>query len=468
LEANLARDAVTGASQRIKLLSGLWFSEALLPTGWARGVRVQLKDGRFEAVEAGIEAAADDERHGPAFPGLANVHSHAFQRGMAGLAETAGPNDDDFWSWRETMYRFVLRLSPGEIESIAALAFAEMAEAGFTTVGEFHYLHHQPDGTPYDNPAELAERIAAAAGTAGIGLTLLPVFYAHGNFGDAPASPRQARFLNSVDGFARLVEGCRSAVAGLDGAVVGVAPHSLRAASPDEVRAVAAMAPHGPVHIHAAEQTREVEDCLARLGARPVEFLLDELGAGQRWCLIHATHLAPSEIKWLAASGAVAGLCPVTESNLGDGVFPAHDYLEIGGRFGVGTDSNILISAADELKSIEYIQRLTRRARNVLAPKGGSTGRRLFDATLAGGAQALGLGSRGIAPGLPADFVTLDTTHPSLALASGDGLLDAWIFAGARIDGVWRAGRQIVSKGKHRARRSIQARYAGALARLAA
>lgn len=431
-------------------------------------MRVSLEGARFGAVETGVEAAPGDECHGPAFPGLANLHSHAFQRGMAGLAETAGPNDDDFWSWRETMYRFVLRLSPDEMEAIAALAFAEMAEAGFTTVGEFHYLHHQPDGTPYDNPAELAERIAAASETAGIGLTLLPVFYAHGNFGGAAASPRQARFLSSVDGFARLLDACRAAVSGLEGAVVGVAPHSLRAASADEVRTVAAMAPHGPVHIHAAEQTREVEDCIAQLGARPVEFILDELGADQRWCLIHATHLVESEVKWLAASGAVAGLCPVTESNLGDGIFPAHDYLEIGGRFGIGTDSNVLISAADELKSIEYIQRLARRARNVLAPKGGSTGRRLFDGALSGGAQALGLGPRGIAPGLPADFVTLDAVHPSLALANGDGVLDAWIFAGARIDGVWRGGRQIVAKGRHRARRSIQARYARVLARLAA
>jgi formiminoglutamate deiminase len=431
-------------------------------------VRAELDGARFGAIEAGAEAAPGDRLHGPAFPGLANVHSHAFQRGMAGLAETAGPDGDDFWSWRETMYRFVLRLAPEDMEAIAALAFAEMAEAGFTTVGEFHYLHHQPDGTPYANPAELAERIAAAAASAGIGLTLLPVFYAHGSFGDAVASPRQARFLNSLDGFARLLEGCRVAVGRLDGAVVGVAPHSLRAASPLEVRAVAAMAPQGPVHIHAAEQTREVEDCLARLGARPVEFILDELGADQRWCLIHATHLAETEVQWLAASGAVAGLCPVTESNLGDGVFPARDYLEIGGRFGIGTDSNILISAADELKSIEYIQRLTRRARNVLAPAGGSTGRRLFDAALAGGAQALGLGRRGIAAGLPADFVTLDAGHPSLALASGDGLLDAWIFAGAGIDGVWRAGRQIVAKGRHHARRAMRTRYARVLARLAA
>jgi len=444
-------------------MTGLYFAHALLPHGWADDVRVTMAGGRIVSVESVAVAEPGDERHAVAIPGLANLHSHAFQRGMAGLAETAGPNDDDFWSWRETMYRFVLGLDPDQIEAIAAYAFAEMLEGGFTTVGEFHYLHHQPDGAAYANRAELAERIAAATASAGIGLTLLPVFYAHGNFGDAPPSPRQARFLNDLDGFAALLSGCRAAVSGLDAAIVGVAPHSLRAASKDEVRAVAAMAPGGPVHIHAAEQVKEVEDCEAATGLRPVEFLLDRVGLDARWCLIHATHLTAAETRRLAASGAVAGLCPVTESNLGDGIFPAEDYLGAGGRFGIGTDSNILISAAGELKAIEYIQRLKRRARNVLAPKGGSTGRRLFDGALAGGAQALGLGAAGIAPGARADIVTLQADHPSLALAKGDGLLDAWIFAGAKIDRVWRAGREVVSGGVHRDRAALQARYRKAL-----
>lgn len=449
---------------------GLFFESALLPTGWAQNVRVTLADGRFASVEPGAAPAPRDARHAVAFPGLANLHSHAFQRGMAALAETAGPpniaGDDDFWSWRETMYRFVLTLDPDQIEAIAAYAFAEMLEGGFTAVGEFHYLHHQPDGAPYANRAELGERIAAAASASGIGLTLLPVFYAHGNFGDAPPSPRQARFLNDLDGFSALLDGCRKAVAGLDGAVVGVAPHSLRAASAAEVRAVTAMT-DGPVHIHAAEQVKEVEDCEAATGLRPVEFLLQKIGIDARWCLIHATHLTAGETRNLAQSGAVAGLCPVTESNLGDGIFPSADYLKAGGRFGIGTDSNILISAADELKAIEYIQRLKYRARNVLAPKGGSTGHRLFDGALAGGAQALGLGAVGIAPGVKADIVTLQADHPSLALAKGDTLLDAWIFAGARIDGVWRHGIQLVSGGVHRDRPAIEARYRKALAALA-
>lgn len=444
-------------------MTGLFFTRALLPGGWAGDVRVTVEGGRFAAVQPCAAPQPADERHAIAFPGLANLHSHAFQRGMAALAETAGPNDDDFWSWRETMYRFVLTLDPDQIEAIAAFAFAEMLEGGFTTVGEFHYLHHQPDGAPYADRAELAARIAAAAGAAGIGLTLLPVFYAHGNFGGAPPSPRQARFLNDLDGFAALLEGCRAAVSPLPDAVVGVAPHSLRAASADEVRAVAAMGQGGPVHIHAAEQVKEVADCEAATGLRPVDFLLQQIGIDARWCLIHATHLTAGETKRLAASGAAAGLCPVTESNLGDGVFPTRDYLTVGGAFGIGTDSNILISAADELKALEYIQRLKYRARNVLAPKGGSTGRRLFDAALAGGAQALGLGPAGIAPGARADLVTLQADHPSLALAKDDAALDAWIFAGAKIDRVWRAGREVVTAGRHHARKTLEARYRKAL-----
>ncbi len=444
----------------------LWFSSALLPGGWAADVRVTLAGARISTVETGVSPTAQDKRFGPAFPGLANVHSHAFQRGMAGLAETAGANDDDFWSWREAMYRFVLTLDPDQIEAISAFAFMEMAEAGFTTVGEFHYLHHHPDGTPYDNPAELAERIAAASAATGLGLTLLPVFYAHGNFGGVAASPRQARFLNTLDSYARIVERCVGMADSLPHARTGVAPHSLRAASLDEVMAVARLVKDGPVHIHAAEQVKEVADCLAHFGARPVEVLLDRAGLDARWCLIHATHLNEGEVNRLAASGAVAGLCPVTESNLGDGIFPTRRYLSQGGRLGIGTDSNILVSAADELKQLEYIQRLSHRARNVLAPKGGSTGRRLFDAALTGGEQALGLEPRRIAEGSLADIVVLDADHPSLALMQGDGLLDGWIFAGASIHAVWRAGEQIVENRHHVARDAITARYRKALAQM--
>lgn len=451
--------------------AGLWFAQALLEDGWARDVRLVLDGARIAAVETGVAARPGDERGGVAVPGLANVHSHAFQRGMAGLAERRGPAGDDFWTWREVMYRFLAGLTPEAVEAIAALAYAEMLEAGFTRVGEFHYLHHGPDGRAYANPAELAERIAAAAGATGVGLTLLPVFYAHATFGGAPPAPGQRRFISDLDGFARLLDGARAAVAGLEGAVVGVAPHSLRAVTPDELAAVVAMAPRAPVHIHAAEQVREVEDCVAWSGRRPVEWLLDAAGADGRWCLVHATHMTAAETRALALSGAVAGLCPVTEGNLGDGVFPALDYLADGGRFAIGTDSNIRIDAAEELRMLEYGQRLSRRSRNLLAPgEGAATGAYLWRSALAGGAKALGVPAGGLRAGGPADIVGLSGEHPAFVARAGEAVLDSLVFAAGAgaIDAVWAGGRKQVSGGRHHAREAIAARYARALAELLA
>ncbi|RVU21024.1 formimidoylglutamate deiminase [Methylobacterium oryzihabitans] len=448
----------------------LWFRSALLPGGWARDVRLTVEAGRIAAVAAGVAPEAADERHGIAVPGLSNLHSHAFQRGMAGLAETRGPERDTFWTWREVMYRFLDRLTPEDNEAVAAMAYAEMLEAGFTRVGEFHYLHNDRDGTPYAEPAEMAFRIAAAAQATGIALTLLPVFYAHGGFGPRPAVHGQRRFLGSRDGFARLVEGGRRAVAVLDGAVVGIAPHSLRAATLDDIAAILPLAAGGPVHIHAAEQVLEVEECVAALGTRPVETLLDGAPVDSRWCLIHATHLTPDETRRLAQSGAVAGLCPVTEGNLGDGIFPLEAYAEAGGRFGIGTDSNVLIGAADELRMMEYAQRLSLRRRNVLTgPASPSTGRALFDAALAGGAQALGVPA-GLEAGAAADLVALDPDHPALVERDGDALLDGWIFAArsSPVLAVWRAGRPVVAGGRHVDHAGITARYRATLARLLA
>ncbi|MDE2352477.1 MAG: formimidoylglutamate deiminase, partial [Alphaproteobacteria bacterium] len=279
----------------------LWFGSALLPEGWADNVRLTLADGKILRAEAGVVAAASEERHAVVLPGLADVHSHAFQRGMAGLAERRGPEGDNFWTWREVMYRFLDRLTPEDVEAIAAEAYAEMLETGFTRVGEFHYLHHAPDGAPYANRAEMAERIAAAAVQTGIGLTLLPVFYAHANFGGLPPAPGQRRFISNIDGFAALMDDSRRATATLDNARLGVAPHSLRAVTPDELHAIIAMVEGGPIHIHAAEQTKEVEDCLAWSGARPVAWLLDHAAVDLRWCLVHATHLTAAEVGRLAA-----------------------------------------------------------------------------------------------------------------------------------------------------------------------
>ena len=448
----------------------LFFDTALLPEGWAQGVRIETHDGLIRAVEREADPRPDDERHRIALPGLSNLHSHAFQRGMAGLAEVRGASQDSFWTWREIMYRFVDRMTPDDARSIAAMAYVEMLESGFTRVGEFHYLHHDLDGAPYADRAEMSAAIAAAAVDSGIALTLLPVFYAHGGFGAAPPGHGQRRFLHDLDGFARLLDGARGALAGLDDAVVGVAPHSLRAASPAELGAVAGMAKDAPIHIHIAEQLREVEDCIAWSGQRPVEWLMDHAPVDDRWCLVHATHVTAREMQRIAASGATLGLCPITEANLGDGLFPADSFIDLGGRYGIGSDSNVLIDATEELRLLEYGQRLSRRSRNVLA--GGasrSTGEALYRAALAGGGTACGAAA-GIAPGLPADLVSLDADHPSLIGRNASALLDGLIFSAGRaaIDGVWRRGARLVSGGRHRQRDAIVLRYRAALAGLLA
>ncbi|WP_348527258.1 formimidoylglutamate deiminase, partial [Mesorhizobium sp.] len=394
-------------------MTAIFAERALLPGGWQGNVRIAFEGGRISTVEIGAVARAGEERHAIVLPGMPNLHSHAFQRGMAGLAELRGPSADSFWSWREVMYRFALSMTPDQVEAVAAQLYVEMLEAGFSRVGEFHYLHHDRDGQPYANVAEMAERIAAAAGKSGIGLTLLPVFYAHSAFGGAAPNEGQRRFINDVERFGRLLEKAREAVRPLEQAVVGVAPHSLRAATPDELNSVAAMSPNSPIHIHVAEQVKEVEDCVAWSGKRPVEFLLANAKVDARWCLIHATHMTEAETIAMARTGSIAGLCPITEANLGDGTFAAPLFVEHGGRFGVGSDSNVLIGLPDELMQLEYSQRLAHRARNVLARPGGSNGRALFDAALDGGSQALGAGPSQIAAGGAADLVSLDAGHPS-------------------------------------------------------
>lgn len=451
-------------------MSKLHFSHALLPEGWAEDVLVAI-DGRGDIADVSPQAAPDGAAtriDGVALPGLPNLHSHAFQRGMAGLAERRGAEADSFWTWREVMYRFLDRLTPEDVEAIAAEAYVEMLEGGFTAVAEFHYLHHDIGGAPYADPAELAGRIAAAAAEAGIGLTLLPVFYARGGFGGAPLAGGQRRFGSDPDGFAELVEASRAHLAGLADAALGIAPHSLRAATPDDLAAVLAAAPPGPIHIHAAEQVREVEECLAALGARPVEWLLANCAVDARWCLIHATHMLPAETAALARSGAVAGLCPVTEGSLGDGIFDGAAYLGAGGRFGIGSDSNIRLDAAEELRTLEYGQRLRHRARNVLGLPGLSTGRRLLEAALAGGAQASGRRLGRLQAGARADIVVLDPAHRALVGKRGDEWLDGWLFVGDRsaVRDVWAHGRQVVAEGRHVAADRVQARFARTVERL--
>jgi len=465
------------------MVGSLFCETALLPAGWRRNVRIGLRGGLIETVAPDAACTPADEHAAIVVPGIPNVHSHAFQRAMAGLAECAGPHGtDDFWSWRELMYRFLERIEPDDLESIAAYAYADMLEAGFTSVGEFHYLHRTPEGGLYADPAELALRHVAAADAAGIGLVLLPVFYEASGFGGALPTDGQRRFVTDLDEFAEIVARVRKGTRATErtgesgggresSRIIGIAPHSLRAVTPQSLASLIRLYPRERMHIHAAEQMKEVSDCLAWSGLRPVEWLLEHAGIDERWCIVHATHLAPYETAALAQSGAVAGLCPLTEANLGDGIFPAVEYAAEGGRWAVGTDANISLDAAGELRQLEYSQRLLHRVRNALgASERSSTGRRLFEDAAAGGARALDERIGAIAPNHRADFVILDESHPDLAGRSGDAILDTWVFAGGRamIRGVISGGERIVDGHRHRDRERLDAAYRRVVTRLIA
>ncbi len=442
-------------------------AQALLPDGWARDVVVTVgTDGRIAAVEPG----APQTGTGILLPAPVNLHSHAFQRAMAGMTEARGPDPrDTFWTWRQLMFRFLDRLTPDDVQAIAAFVQMEMLEAGYAACAEFHYLHHRPGGAPYDDLSEMAGRIVAAAEVSGIGLTLAPVLYAFGGCDGRGLGPGQARFGNDIEAFARLHAGAGAALRALpDDAVLGAAPHSLRAVGRDDLRGFAAAFPGGPLHMHLAEQVAEVEEVSAHWGARPVEWALGEMGIDARWCLIHCTQMAPHETAALARSAAVAGLCPITESSLGDGIFDGTGWLAAGGALGIGSDSNIRIALSEELRTLEYSQRLRDRGRAVLATPGETTGRRLFGAMLAGGARAAGRQSGAIRVGDWADMLMLDARAVDLEGRQGDALLDAWIFAGddRLVRDVWSAGRHLVSGGRHRARDAIGAAYRRVTARL--
>jgi formimidoylglutamate deiminase len=447
------------------------FDHALLPDGWARNVRLDVANGTITRVAPAAPRDGAEHVRGVALPGLPNVHCHSFQKGMAGLTERRGPDHDSFWTWRQVMYRFLAALTPEDVEAIAAYAYMEMLEAGFTAVGEFHYLHHDIDGRPYADIGEMTSRIAAAAAQTSIGLTVLPSFYAYGGFGGSPPASEQRRFLNDPERFLKLVARTREIAAALPDANVGIAPHSLRAVTAETLHAVVAAAKDGPMHIHAAEQTKEVDDCLVALGRRPVQWLLEQVGIGPRWCIVHATHTTAEETQQLAASGAVVGLCPITEANLGDGIFDGKRFVVMGGRFGIGTDSNIEIDAAAELRQLEYGQRLRHHARNVLAWREGcSVGRLLYDSALAGGAQALGRSIGSIAAGRRADIVVLAGDHAELSAGKDDVWLDAYVFTAGRrlVDTVLVGGETIVEHGRHRFHAAITERYRKVVERVAA
>ena len=395
-------------------------------------------------------------------PGIANLHSHAFQRAMAGLAEHQTHPEDSFWTWREIMYRFAARMTPESSYAVAAQLYAEMLEAGYTHVCEFHYVHHQPDGTPYADPAAMSRALIAAARDTGIGMTLLPVLYMTGGFDGRELSVRQRRFGHDVDGFVRLLDLLRP----LQNASlrVGCAFHSLRAVPETAMREVLSALPaDAPVHIHIAEQVGEVQDCLALRNARPVEWLLREFPVDRRWTLVHATHLTGEETRGIAASGATVAICPTTEANLGDGLFPLRDYLQAGGRWGIGSDSHVSVSPVEELRWLEYGQRLVTRHRNIaVLPGSPSVGRTLLAGVLDSAADATGL-----APD-PQDAVWLDAHATVLAGAAPEDLVDRWLFAGNRplVRSVRVGGRDVVADGRHVDHEAIARRYGATVRRL--
>ncbi|WP_278941398.1 formimidoylglutamate deiminase [Pseudomonas helleri] len=433
----------------------VFFAErALLPTGWATHVRIEVgADGFLTRIQTNADAQGAQRLDGPVLPGMPNLHSHAFQRAMAGLAEVAGNPNDSFWTWRDLMYRLVGKISPEQLGVIARQLYIEMLKAGYTSVAEFHYVHHDLSGQPYANPAELALRISEAARSTGIGLTLLPVLYSHSGFGGQAPNEGQRRFINSTEQYLTLQQQLKPLLAQQPAQQLGLCFHSLRAVTPEQLHDVLRASDTAcPVHIHIAEQQKEVDDCLSWSGKRPIQWLYDNVEVDARWCLVHATHATPDEVRLMAHSQAVAGLCLTTEANLGDGIFPAVDYLAQNGRMGIGSDSHVSLSVVEELRWLEYGQRLRDQRRNRLYRSDQPMiGRTLYDAAVAGGAQAMGQPVAGLAVGQRADWLVLDGNDPYLATAQEDGILNRWLFAGGdrQVRDVVVNGQWVVRDGRH-------------------
>lgn len=435
----------------------LFARAALTESGWRQDVLISIGgDGIIESAAANAKPG-----NAPAFdlllPGMANVHAHAFQRAMGGLTEVAsGAGNDNFWSWREVMYRFLGALAPEHVEIIARAFYIELLKHGYTAVGEFHYLHNDAGGKPYANICELSDRIIAAAQSAGIHVTHLPVMYETANFGGVPANEGQRRFVHTAESYLKLLEALLKQHKNAPGVSFGIAPHSLRAVTPDSLKAILAARPnlglkHCPIHIHVAEQEKEVADCLAWGRKRPVEWLLEQAPVDERWCLIHATHTTLEELKNIVRAGATVGLCPTTEANLGDGIFSGEAYFKAGGDFGIGSDSNVCVSPWEELRQMEYAQRLILRRRNVLCDAAvPSVGRTLFSKAAAGGARALGLKGGGIAAGRRADLAAVSLAHPLFEGKAGDAVLDTLVFGAVpAVTDVFVAGNRVVKGGAH-------------------
>ncbi len=456
------------------------FDRVLVGDRWVRDLRMEVDSGgRVAALEPGGPAHGAERVPGWSVPGVPNVHSHAFQRALAGLAE--GPGPDSFWSWRRVMYGFLERLAPDDVEAIAAQLYVELLKSGFTCVGEFHYLHHGRGGQRYDDPAEMSLRILRAAKRAGIGLVLFPSVYETGGLGGEPLVDGQRRFRMSLDDAVGFHEALRDDVEAA-GAQLGWALHSLRAVSPDSVRRLpealrAVGEGAGAVHVHVAEQEREVRECLEVRGARPVEWLLDRADVDPHWCLVHATHTTRRERRAIAAAGAAVGLCPTTEANLGDGLFGLGPFVAEGGRWAIGTDSHMSRSPVEELRLLDYGQRLVTRSRSVLRGRGGGVGAggvglgagaALLAHALDGGRRALAWDGGRVRIGARADIVTLDGEHPALVGRGGAAVLDSWIFSGTDnpVRDVMVGGKWVVRAGRHRREEEVKRAFARVMRRL--
>lgn len=444
-------------------------NQALLDHGWAENVRIEVQFGTIHSITENAAPSDAISLSGPIVPTLANLHSHAFQRAMAGLAEVSLNPNDSFWSWRDLMYTMVHKLSPEDVRVIATQLYIDMLKAGYSQVAEFHYLHHQQSGKPYNQLNEMARQLIQAADTAGLGLTLLPVLYSHAGFGGQPPTSGQKRFINNTEQYLALHQACSKDLVDHELHQIGICFHSLRAVTQQQISDVLSeTSAEMPIHIHIAEQQKEVQDCINWSGQRPVQWLANEVGINEKWCLVHATHLTTDEICTIAKSNAVAGLCPTTEANLGDGIFPAVDYINANGRWGIGSDSHVSLSIVEELRTLEYGQRLRDQQRNRLyGQQQNHVGDFLFHQARLGGNQA-SHSKLGLAVGHRADFIVLDHKNPFIAASKTDDIINRWLFAcnDNLIRHVYVAGKPIIIDFRHKQEEQASTEFTDVLKRL--
>ena len=442
----------------------LFFQTMFSGSEWLNNALIDIdKNGIIKSLVSEVKSSdADEVFSGTSLPGMPNLHSHAFQRAMAGLSEISGSGENNFWTWQKVMYEFLTKLSPEDLEAIACQLYVEMLKGGYTSVAEFHYLHNDKNGDRFENPSEMSDRIFAASNETGIGLTHLPVLYAHGGFGALAPHEGQKRFLHNINQFQLLLEKLKKHYGNDKQRKIGMALHSLRAVSPEMAKDAVALMSDEPIHIHISEQTKEVDQCVDWSGQRPVEWLLENINVDRRWCLIHATHMTDAEIIALAQTHAAVGLCPTTEANLGDGLFSLKKFMCQNGLIGIGSDSNTSVYVAEELRLLEYGQRLTLKRRNIGAiSEGDSTGETLFKMALSGGSQALNQPIGSLTPGHRADIIVLNNQHPVLLGRTGSAIIDSWIFTGGRelISDVFVAGQHLVKNHRHIRQEDIERSY---------